>query len=420
MAQIQLSATDTVTDVTEPVNYNIKNPVSKLLNTMELAMFFAEDASAYQADALQFLFPFSKLDLYGPAGNDHSVLNPVQQDNKTDFQKQNIKDFLLTDTYLVRGWVSAGQWTGPFLKLSYRGDPDSALSLASGHTLSSFINVWASIQGKAMSSPLKVPYNPATNRYEVELWGYPGNNLFDLVSDKGKAALQNGLLVNRPDLLSGTPADFAREGLDDRNMYEVAPENSMHPLLPFQVALAWADHTLTFWDSNNGKNYHYSFNMILRGWSSFLQAGVSANPHGGIGFLHYRNLLSNYKPYTKFSELARPLEPWMFDAYRRKGDAHTTAEENFLAVEYMDLHILKAECAIGIHRHRDNQEVFFLLNGKALMVTGDWNQFPDRERAFEIRTLLPGSFTLLKAGQLHSLINALDVDATLLMFGGYD
>lgn len=420
MAQIQLPKDDTIVDVTEPINYNIKNPVSKLLNAMELSMFFAEDIAAYQADALQFLFPFSHAELYGPAGNDHSLLDPTVQDNKTDFQKQNIKDFFLTDTHLVRGWASAGQWTGPFLKLSYRGDPDSALSIASGHTLQSFINVWAKIQGKAMAVPLKVPYNQATNRYEVELWSYPGNNLFDLLSDKGKEAMQQGVLVNRPDLLTGTPADFAREDLNDRNMYEVAPENSMHPLLPFTVELAWADHTQTFWDSNNGNNYHYAFTMILRGWNSYMQAGVSANPHGGIGFLHYRNLLSNYKPYTKFSELSRPLEPWMFDAYRRKGDAHTVAEENFLAVEYMDLHILKAECAIGIHRHRDNQEIFFLLNGKALMVTGDWYQFPDRERAFEIRTLLPGSFTLLKAGQLHSLINALDIDATLLMFGGYD
>lgn len=92
------------------------------------------------------------------------------------------------------------------------------------------------------------------------------------------------------------------------------------------------------------------------------------SPHGGVGFLHYRNLLSNYKPYTKFEELAREVEPWMFDAERKKGNKK---EEKYFAVEYVDLHILKGECAIGIHRHRDNQEIFFLLNGKTIMVLGD-------------------------------------------------
>ena len=195
----------------------------------------------------------------------------------------------------------------------------------------------------------------------------------------------------------------------------------MHPILPLKVELAWVDHTQTFWDSLDGKNYHYEFSMILRGWDNFMQVGVSANPHGGIGFLHYRNLLSNYKPYSVLSELSRPIMPWMFDAYGNKSAANgAIKEERSLSVDYVDLHILKPDCGIGIHRHRDNQEVFFLMTGKAYMMVGDWYEFPGRQRAFEIRTLVPGSFALLKAGQLHSLMNALDVDATLLMFGGYD
>jgi mannose-6-phosphate isomerase-like protein (cupin superfamily) len=95
-------------------------------------------------------------------------------------------------------------------------------------------------------------------------------------------------------------------------------------------------------------------------------------------------------------------------------------KERFLAVEYMDLHILKPECGIGIHRHRDNQEIFFMMVGTGIMVVGDWCQFPDRERAFEIRAMGPGSFSLLKAGQLHALFNVTDEDMSLLMFGGYD
>jgi len=94
--------------------------------------------------------------------------------------------------------------------------------------------------------------------------------------------------------------------------------------------------------------------------------------------------------------------------------------EKFFATEYMDLHILKPKCGIGIHRHRDNQEIFFLLSGAGIMVTGDWCQSPARERCFEIRTLTPGSFSLLKPGGLHALFNVTDEDISLLMFGGYD
>ena len=64
--------------------------------------------------------------------------------------------------------------------------------------------------------------------------------------------------------------------------------------------------------------------------------------------------------------------------------------------------------------------LLFVPAGTGIMVMGDYYQFPDRERAFEIRTLTAGSFTLLKAGQLHALYNVTDEDLQLLMFGGYD
>lgn len=47
------------------------------------------------------------------------------------------------------------------------------------------------------------------------------------------------MLVNRPDLIKGSITDFVRGGLDDKNMYEVASENVMHPLLTLNIELAW-------------------------------------------------------------------------------------------------------------------------------------------------------------------------------------
>jgi mannose-6-phosphate isomerase-like protein (cupin superfamily) len=129
-------------------------------------------------------------------------------------------------------------------------------------------------------------------------------------------------------------------------------------------------------------------------------------------------VLSNYFAFRDSGELGRDVEPWMFDAFGEKKPS--LRHEKFMAVDYMDLHILKPECGIGIHRHRDNQEIFFLLSGVCIMVMGDWNQFPQRDRCFEIRTMNVGSFSLLKPGNLHALFNVTDEDISLLMFGGYD
>ena len=73
---------------------------------------------------LQDLFPIDSLELYGPAGGDADLLDPTRQDNKTDFQKQNVKSISHLGRHaLVRGWVTTGDWTGPFLRLSYRAGP---------------------------------------------------------------------------------------------------------------------------------------------------------------------------------------------------------------------------------------------------------------------------------------------------------
>ncbi|MEO0852540.1 MAG: cupin domain-containing protein, partial [Cyanobacteria bacterium J06648_11] len=145
----------------------------------------------------------------------------------------------------------------------------------------------------------------------------------------------------------------------------------------------------------------------------------SPNPHGGIGFLEYRNLFSNYFEFASSNELHRVLQPWNLDAFSQKVRSGTRTEP-FLAVNYMDLHALNPECGIGLHRHRDSQEVFFMTNGQGLMVVGDWCQFPDRERCFEIRTLKSGSLAMLDGGNLHGLMNVTDEPAFLFMFGGYD
>ena len=215
-----------------------------------------------------------------------------------------------------------------------------------------------------------------------------------------------------------------------------APDHAMHPVRPLRIELAFANANATAWDSLGGQNHRLEFNMLLRGWQNYLAVGVSPNPHGGIGYLEFRNLFSNYFGYERQrrgmlgnlweNELGRDLDNWNHDSNTWQFGDHLNAKaggakrERFMAVDYMDLHLLQPECGIGVHRHRDNQEVFLMMHGKGMMVVGDWCQFPTRERCFEVRTMLAGDLTVCKTGQLHALYNKTDAPCELFMFGGYD
>jgi mannose-6-phosphate isomerase-like protein (cupin superfamily) len=274
------------------------------------------------------------------------------------------------------------------------------------------------VPGGTSGELILVPYNETSDRYEVEIWGYPDGNLRDKLDVKGRAAFDRGELIVRTDLVHGDHSNFDRDGLNDLYMVEVDPTNSMHPILPLDVQVGWADESEQIWDAQDGANYQYEFNMILRGWENYLGVGISPNPHGGIGFLEYRNLLSNYGRYAGNNELGRQLEAYNLNAFGTKD--HGNGFESFMAVDYMDLHILQPNCGIGLHRHRDNTEAFFMVDGRGYMVIGDWAKPPQRERCFEVRTLRSGHFAMLKGGNLHGLMNATDENISLFMFGGYD
>jgi len=419
-------------------DYERNNPVSRLLTAIEGVELSAE-RQHYVVDSVQYLFPFSDAVLYGPSGDQSHVTDPRQQDNKNDFQKQNLQDFQLGATQLTRGYATAGDWTGPFLHISYTPALESPLAGGGTYrdaTVLLYLKVGKSDTGPAL---LTVPYNELTHRYEIELWAHEGQGLADALGPKGAVALARGELQTRPDLVRGSLSDFqgsafdrmrdeARDAGAALRMFDYVPEHSMHPVRSLRIRLAWKSASEDAWDSADGGDYRYEFGMVLRGWKNYLGVGQSGQPHGGIGSLEYRNLFSNYFDYEGqrrqeygddwLPELGRDLEPWNVDALGHKPPA--VRREASMPVNYMDLHLLKPCCAIGIHRHRDNLEAFVMMNGKSLMVTGDWCKFPQRDRAFEIRTMLPGDVVLIRGGQFHGLINSLDENVRLFMFGGYD
>ncbi|HKU11345.1 MAG TPA: hypothetical protein VJQ61_08970 [Sinomonas sp.] len=398
-------------------NYDQDNSLLKLLGVLE-SMTLAADRECYEPTSLQYVLPLNWLQLYGPSAPNTDVLDPTQQDVKTDFQKQNVRDFHLGDVQAVRGWANTGEWRGPFLRLTYRAGPDSALA-QSGAQLGDTIGCVISIPG-GPSATVSAHYDQATARYAVELWGQSGDTLRKPLGPRGQASFDQGTLIGRPDIVLGSGSDFTRENLSGQDLRSVAPQHAMHPILPYYVDVQFTEHA-----DGSGRqdpaegSLRLGFEMHVRGWDNYLGVGTSPNPHGGVGFLEYRNLFSDYGRYAGSDELFRRLEPWNFDAMGNKGHASGDVEP-FMAVNYMDLHVLENACGIGLHRHRDNQEVFLLIDGAGTMVVGDWADSHTRARSFEIRQLTPGSLALLKGGNLHGLMNPLDRRSSLFMFGGYD
>lgn len=425
-------------------NYNRDNPLTKLLAGLESATLSA-GLQHYLVGSRNFLLPFRNMRLHGAAGEQSwQITDPRQQDNKEDFQKQNVAGFDLTETQVTRGYAHAGDWTGSFLHVTYTPGVSSILSEDGGLYTKMSVQLFLTVNGASTGSSLiHVPYNETTNRYEIELWAYPGGNLADLLDAKGQAAMKRGELRAVPDLIKGSLQDFEGPAFDAKRdalraegkgleMFDYAVGHTMHPIRKLQIELAWCNEAGDRWDSQGGANYRYEFAMVLRGWRNYLGAGWSANPHGGIGSLEYRNLFSNYFGYEArskdefkdlwISELGRELRDWNFDAYGRKPPP--IGRELFMAVNYMDLHLVHPNSAIGLHRHRDSLEAFLLISGEkgehAYMVTGDWMKHRDRERAFEIRMMERGDIVLIRGGQLHALINDGDTNMELFMFGGYD
>jgi len=203
------------------IDYRRNNPLARLVTLLQQVELCCERES-YLGTSIQYLLPFDHLELYGPSDAQWAETDPRKQNNKEDFQKQNIHDFHCADTWIARGWATtasdanpdANSWTGPFLFLSYRGGPDSKLSQAASHKLGDRIKLQLNLIGKN-SAPitLDVPYNPETDRYEIEIWGYGDGDLRNQLGPKGQAAMDRGNLIANSELVQGQFSDFAREGL---------------------------------------------------------------------------------------------------------------------------------------------------------------------------------------------------------------
>jgi len=118
---MQLVASNQTIEVPEgtQINYYQNNPLLLAAKWVE-QVNLASETENYLGDQLQYLFPIESMELWGPSGGDHGVLDPRFQDNKMDFQKQNLNVLRIGDSRLVRGWRPSTDGRGHFCAFRMR------------------------------------------------------------------------------------------------------------------------------------------------------------------------------------------------------------------------------------------------------------------------------------------------------------
>ena len=132
---------------------------------------FAADRQHYVADSLQYLFPIGSLALLRPVGRRWNVKDPRQQDDKNDFQKQNLKEFTLAGIEIARGFAAIGEeWIGSFLSVSYVPLPGSPLLGGDAIYRGDSVRMFVKVGDNAIDVPIVVPYDEEAQRFHVEFW----------------------------------------------------------------------------------------------------------------------------------------------------------------------------------------------------------------------------------------------------------
>ena len=366
-------------------DYDNGNTMLALLAVVEQVRFAAE-RECYDAGSLQYLLPLSWLELWGPSPPDTDNLDPANQDNKNDFQKQNVRRFHLADTQAARGWAAAGDWRGPFPRalLPRRARQRAGRGRRAARRRDRLSPVDPRPRRGDAARALRRRVGPLLRR---AVGPRP-----DLRGRRARRARRGGGCVRAPDRaarprIRQRRADFERMAVDGRDMRGVSSNHTMHPILPLYLDVH-VDRA-----ARRRRRDRRAASPRLRDARARLgqlprRSASAATRTAASARWSTARCCRNYGAYAGSGELARILEPYNFDAHGNKGHA-SGDREAFMAVDYMDLHILEPACGIGLHRHRDNQEIFFMLQGEGIMVIGDWADSGRRTRSFEVRRLAP-------------------------------
>jgi hypothetical protein len=212
------------------------------------------------------------------------------------------------------------------------------------------------------------------NSGAVEFWNAAeGVNIAGVVAD--------------PQFPPGNPLDYHPSRVKTTT-WEAGDRNDInHPLRPAPIAIRWLDSA-----GRMSSEHKLAYKMIRRGEESFRSSRWSQNPHGGTG--------STESTVFYVSDFKDP---------DRLPPAFTA--------KYMQYVRFGPSASIGIHRHREFFDAFWVTAGSGMGVVIDGVPLDGTERTVEMRRLRAFEGMIARPGQFHGILRDTPEPLEMFAFG---
>ncbi len=374
----------------QPVpDFDNDNPIVTLTQTAR-SVPLAAGHEQYHLDSLHYLFP---LESFGIPADD-----PTLATDGRNSTKQALRRYKLGDYSLVKGWVNYGGGRRNFLNIGYRCD-------STGNTFAGEVRLTLGVG--TLRHELPMGYDRGTGCYQLEIWAVQPASEAALPGSL-RALARDGRLVLDETALPGNPLDYVAERLQG-TLWDVGdPDDINHPLRP-------AGLTLTFHDSHGRVDgpHKVAFKMVRRGYDAFRTRRWGNNPHAGTGSTRGTvfYIAGNAEP----DGILRSVEPG--EPLADGSPAPAAVTERFYTAKYMMLVEFGPSASIGVHRHTDYMDSFWVFRGSGMAVVADAVPIDGTEQTVELRRLRAFEGFIARPGQMHGMLRDTGEELEIFAFG---
>jgi len=354
-------------------DYDRDNPISTLAQRAA-SISLAGGESLYVRDSLHSLFPLVS---FGLPSEDPSIAH----DGRPSTQEA-LRRYQLGDYYVVKGLLRFGGSPRNFVRVGYAPASRAATPLR------------LEIEIGSVSRKLTFPFLNESGEYAVEFWSVSEAALTSLPAEVRAATTGGGVVLDAA-FPPGNPLDYQASRLKGTAWETGDPNDVNHPLRPAPLKITIAGSAGPIIGPHK-----LGFKMIRRGFEAFRSDRFSNNTHGGTGTIEgilFYNAEANDPDHIE----------------RRRG----AEVERLFPAKYMQYVRFGPGASIGIHRHKENLDAFWVTRGSGLGVVIDAVALDGTERTVELRRLRAFEGMIVRPGQMHGLLRDTEEPLEMFAFG---
>ncbi len=369
-------------------DYDRDNPIATLTARAKGAPL-AGGAAMYDRDSLHYLAPLVS---FGLPSEDSSIAH----DGRASTQEA-LRRYTLGDYYVVKGHLRFGGTPRNFLKIGYAPAPGSAER----------VPLTLEIEAGAVSRRVAMPYHAATAEYAAEFWAIAPSDASAL-GPQARAAIEQGRIIADASFPPGNPLDYQPSRIRTTAWEAGDAADINHPLRPARLRLAIRGPSGVL-----AGPHVLAYKMIRRGFDAFRSDRWSQNPHGGTGstesILFYNADSNDPDHILRTVGAGRPLASG--------AAAREETVERFFTAKYMQYVRFGPGASIGIHRHKDFMDAFWVTRGSGMGVVADAVALDGTERTVELRRLRAFEGMIVRPGQMHGILRDSEEPLEMFAFG---